>query len=99
MVHTKDQIWIKRVVAEMGGKDGILVDESADIDSAVQGTVAAAFGFSGQKCSACSRVMVHESIYDKVKKSLAKAYKQLKIGNPLDPKMHVGPLIDTDAVN
>ena len=58
------QIWIKRVVAEMGGKDTIVVDETADLDSAAEGIVAAAFGFSGQKCSACSRAVVVESVYD-----------------------------------
>src|SRR5438876_522329 len=58
------QLWIKRTVLEMGGKDAIVVDEEADIDSAVDGTVAAAFGYQGQKCSACSRAIVAEKVYD-----------------------------------
>ncbi len=58
------QIWLKRVVAEMGGKDGIVVDEDADLDAAAQGVTLAAFGFSGQKCSACSRAIVDEKVYD-----------------------------------
>src|SRR5437867_12133691 len=57
------QIWLKRVVAEMGGKDAIIVDEEADLDAAVQGVLASAFGFQGQKCSACSRAIVSERIY------------------------------------
>ena len=60
----KGQIWIKRTVLEMGGKDTIVVDADADLDSAVQGVAAAAFGFQGQKCSACSRAIVHQDIYD-----------------------------------
>ncbi|HEX9724508.1 MAG TPA: aldehyde dehydrogenase family protein, partial [Vicinamibacteria bacterium] len=58
------QIWIRRVIAEMGGKDGIIVDADADIDAAVEGVAASAFGYTGQKCSACSRVIIHEKIYD-----------------------------------
>ena len=60
------QIWIKRAILEMGGKDVILVDETADLEDAANGVVAAAFGFQGQKCSACSRAIVHEKVYDEV---------------------------------
>ena len=60
----KGQIWIKRVVAEMGGKDAIIVDEEADLDAAVQGVLVSAYGFQGQKCSACSRAIVAEKLYD-----------------------------------
>ena len=60
----KGQIWIKRTVLEMGGKDTIVVDADADLEAAVQGVAAAAFGFQGQKCSACSRAIVHQDIYD-----------------------------------
>ena len=59
------QIWIKRTVLEMGGKDAIIVDEEADLDSAVEGVAQSAFGYQGQKCSACSRAIVSEKIYDK----------------------------------
>ena len=59
------QLWIKRTILEMGGKDAIIVDADADIDSAVEGVAAAAFGFQGQKCSACSRAIVDERVYDK----------------------------------
>src|SRR6202140_3345343 len=59
------QLWIKRTVLEMGGKDAIIVDADADIDSAVEGVAQAAFGFQGQKCSACSRAIVDERVYDK----------------------------------
>ena len=58
------QIWIKRTILEMGGKDSIVVSADADLDAAVEGVVAAAFGFSGQKCSACSRAIVEEPVYD-----------------------------------
>src|SRR5450432_3356868 len=58
------QIWIKRVVAEMGGKDAIIVDDDSDLDAAVAGVAASAFGYQGQKCSACSRAIVHEKVYD-----------------------------------
>ena len=60
----KGQIWIKRVVAEMGGKDAIIVDREVDVDEAVQGVMVSAFGYQGQKCSACSRAIVDEAIYD-----------------------------------
>jgi 1-pyrroline-5-carboxylate dehydrogenase len=60
----KSQIWIKRIVAEMGGKDAIIVDGDCDLDAAVEGVAASAFGYQGQKCSACSRAIVHERVYD-----------------------------------
>src|ERR687890_2281009 len=60
------QRWLKRVTAEMGGKDAIVVDASADVDAAIEGIVTSAFGFSGQKCSACSRAIVHADVYDEV---------------------------------
>ena len=58
------QLWIKRVIAEMGGKDAIIVDDQADLESAVDGVLASAFGYQGQKCSACSRAIVHRKVYD-----------------------------------
>ncbi len=88
---------LKRVIAEMGGKNGIIVDESADLDQAVQGIVASAFGYSGQKCSACSRVIVLAPIYDAFVDRLVAATKSLNIGNAVDPSTKVGPVIDAAA--
>ena len=66
------QIWLKRVVAEMGGKDSIIVDEGVDLEDAAHGMTVSAFGFQGQKCSACSRAIVHEKVYDRFVELLAK---------------------------
>jgi 1-pyrroline-5-carboxylate dehydrogenase len=85
------QIWMKRVIAEMGGKDAIVVADDADIDAAVQGTVASAFGFQGQKCSACSRVIVDTAIYDTFVEQLVAHTKALSIGNAKD-NAPVGPV-------
>ncbi|MCI0472795.1 MAG: L-glutamate gamma-semialdehyde dehydrogenase [Ignavibacteria bacterium] len=88
------QIWIKRVVAEMGGKDSIIVDkELHSFDDAVLGTIQAAFGFQGQKCSACSRVIVDESIYDKFCDALSAKAKTLKVGEAKD-NPNLGPVIN-----
>ena len=95
--HQEGQIWIKRVVAEMGGKDGMLIDEQVDVDSAAKGIVAAAFGFQGQKCSACSRAVIHESIYDKVVEKVVELTKHLKVGDPADAEVQVGPVINSSA--
>ncbi|MEO1623212.1 MAG: bifunctional proline dehydrogenase/L-glutamate gamma-semialdehyde dehydrogenase, partial [Cyanobacteria bacterium J06632_3] len=76
---------LKRVVAEMGGKNGIIVDESADLDQAVQGVVYSAFGYSGQKCSACSRVIVVNSIYEIFVTRLIEATKSLNVGDAIEP--------------
>ncbi|MGD1858844.1 MAG: L-glutamate gamma-semialdehyde dehydrogenase [Leptolyngbyaceae cyanobacterium] len=88
---------LKRVVAEMGGKNGIIIDESADLDQAVQGVVYSAFGFSGQKCSACSRVIVVESIYDTFLPRLVEATRSLHVGDAADASTKVGPVIDAKA--
>jgi RHH-type transcriptional regulator, proline utilization regulon repressor / proline dehydrogenase / delta 1-pyrroline-5-carboxylate dehydrogenase len=88
---------LKRVVAEMGGKNAIVIDESADLDQAVQGVVYSAFGYSGQKCSACSRVIVLASIYDAFVERLIDATKSLNIGNAANPSTKVGPVIDEAA--
>ncbi|MEL6778320.1 MAG: L-glutamate gamma-semialdehyde dehydrogenase [Cyanobacteria bacterium J06597_16] len=88
---------LKRVVAEMGGKNAIIVDESADLDQAVQGVVYSAFGYSGQKCSACSRVIVSQSIYDTFVARLVEATKSLNVGDALHPGTQVGPVIDGAA--
>ncbi|MFK8182560.1 MAG: L-glutamate gamma-semialdehyde dehydrogenase [Phormidesmis sp.] len=88
---------LKRVVAEMGGKNAIIVDESADLDQAVQGVVYSAFGYSGQKCSACSRVIVVESIYETFVNRLIEATQSLNVGIAKDPATRVGPVIDGAA--
>ena len=75
------QIWIKRTILEMGGKDAIIVDADADIDSAVEGVAQAAFGFQGQKCSACSRAIVDERIYDKFLEQLKARVEKIKVGD------------------
>ena len=86
------QRWIKRVVVEMGGKDAIVVDASADVESAATGIVTAAFGFQGQKCSACSRAIVHEAVYDAVLSRVVAKTKALRVGDPADPATQVGPM-------
>ena len=88
---------LKKVIAEMGGKNGIIVDESADLDQAVSGVVQSAFGYSGQKCSACSRVIVLESIYNDFLKRLVEATKSLNVGVAELPSTKVGPVIDQNA--
>jgi RHH-type proline utilization regulon transcriptional repressor/proline dehydrogenase/delta 1-pyrroline-5-carboxylate dehydrogenase len=90
---------LKRVVAEMGGKNAIIVDESADLDQAVAGVVYSAFGYSGQKCSACSRVIVLEPIYDAFLHRLVEATKSLNVGLAEQPSTKVGPVIDAAAQN
>ena len=83
---------------ELGGNNAIIVTPDADIKMTVIGAVFGAVGTAGQRCTSTRRLIVHDSIYDKVKDAVVTAYKQLRIGNPLDQKNHVGPLIDTDAV-
>jgi 1-pyrroline-5-carboxylate dehydrogenase len=93
----KGQIWIKRVVAEMGGKDAIVVDREVDLDNAVQGVLVSAFGYSGQKCSACSRAIVDEAIYDEFIDKLRAKVINLKVGSPEDPDNYMGPVISAGA--
>lgn len=88
---------LKRVIAEMGGKNAIIVDESADLDQAVAGVVQSAFGYSGQKCSACSRVIVLEPVYDTFVGRLVEATRSLNIGAAELPSTQVGPVIDATA--
>ena len=88
---------LKRVIAEMGGKNAIIVDESADLDQAVAGVVYSAFGYSGQKCSACSRVVVLATIYDSFVNRLVEATRSLNIGDAEKPSTQVGPVIDEKA--
>ena len=84
---------------ELGGNNALIVTPDADIKMTVIGAVFGAVGTAGQRCTSTRRIIIHESIYDQVKNALKKAYHQLQIGNPLDQKNHVGPLIDKDAVN
>ena len=94
------QIWLKRVVAEMGGKDAILVDDSVfDFDDMIDGIVSGAFGFQGQKCSACSRLIVHKDMYDKVLEAVLEKTKELKVGDPRDLGNHMGAVIEQGAYN
>jgi 1-pyrroline-5-carboxylate dehydrogenase len=91
------QIWIKRTILEMGGKDSILVCEDADLEAAVEGVVASAFGFSGQKCSACSRAIVEAPLYDVFLERLRERVAQLTVGDPVqNPNM--GPVISRSAL-
>ncbi len=90
------QIWIKRVVAEMGGKDAIVVDSDADVDAAVVGAVAAAFSYQGQKCSACSRVIVDAKIYDEFVAKIKVEVAKITIGNPKDD-VRMGPVVSQRA--
>jgi 1-pyrroline-5-carboxylate dehydrogenase len=89
----KGQVWIKRTILEMGGKDAIIVDADANFDAAVDGVAAAAFGFSGQKCSACSRAIIDEKIYDRFLDALKKRVEKITVGDPPEnPGM--GPVIN-----
>ncbi len=93
----KGQIWIKRVVAEMGGKDAIIVDREADLDKAVEGVVTSAFGFQGQKCSACSRAIVDESIYEEFIERVVERSKKITVGPPNNPENWMGAVINAAA--
>ena len=93
----KGQKHLKRVIAEMGGKNALIVDESADLDQAVVGAVKSAFGYTGQKCSACSRIIVLESVYDSFVDRFVEATKSLNIGPTDLPSTEVGPVIDEKA--
>ncbi|MCG8574029.1 MAG: aldehyde dehydrogenase family protein [Flavobacteriales bacterium] len=83
---------------ELGGNNAIIITPSADLELVIPGVVFGAVGTSGQRCTSTRRLIIHDSVYDKVKDILVKAYGQIKIGNPLNESNHMGPLIDTDAV-
>ncbi len=91
------QVWLKRVVAEMGGKDSIVVDEGVNIEEAAQGVTVSAFGFQGQKCSACSRAIVHEKVYDRFVELLAKKAEALTLGDASDPNHYMGPVVNRSS--
>jgi aldehyde dehydrogenase (NAD+) len=87
-----------RSLLELGGNNSVIISKDADLDIAVIGTVFGAVGTAGQRCTTTRRLIIHRSVYDAVKERLVKAYGQLRMGDPLDPSNHVGPLIDRDAV-
>ncbi|MDR6120535.1 1-pyrroline-5-carboxylate dehydrogenase [Bacillus sp. SLBN-46] len=91
------QVWMKRLIAEMGGKDTIVVDSEADLELAAQSIVAGAFGFSGQKCSACSRAVIVEDVYDQVLNRVVELTKELTVGDPTDQGTFMGPVNDNNA--
>jgi len=93
----KGQLWIKRVIAEMGGKDAIIVDRETDVDQAVLGVLYSAFGYQGQKCSACSRAIVDESIYDEFVDKLKAKAEALTVGPADEPSSYMGPVISDRA--
>ena len=88
-----------RALLELGGNNAIIISKEADLNIAITGAVFGAVGTAGQRCTSTRRLIIHESIYETVREKLVNAYKQLRIGNPLDEKNHVGPLIDKEAVN
>lgn len=93
------QRFIKHAITEMGGKNAIVVDADADLDAAVQGIVRSAFGYAGQKCSAASRLIVDEAVYDRLLPRLIAAVDCLVVGDPADPATDIGPLIDETALH
>jgi RHH-type proline utilization regulon transcriptional repressor/proline dehydrogenase/delta 1-pyrroline-5-carboxylate dehydrogenase len=88
---------VKRTVVEMGGKNAILIDADADLDQAIPAVISSAFGYQGQKCSACSRVIVHTDCYDRFLARLCEAVNGLTVGSPEDPANRIGPVIDAAA--
>jgi 1-pyrroline-5-carboxylate dehydrogenase len=93
----KGQVWIKRTILEMGGKDAIIVDSEADVDAAVEGVAVSAFGFQGQKCSACSRAIVDENIYDQFVEKLRTRVEKIQVGDPSD-NYYVAAVINEGAM-
>ena len=91
------QIWVKRVVAEMGGKDTIIVDNEADLEAAAVDVVSSAFGYQGQKCSACSRAIVLEGIYEKFVDMIVARTEKLTVGPTVDPNNYMGPVINQSS--
>jgi len=96
-VPAPGQLQCKKVIAEMGGKNAIIIDDDAELDEAVQQTVYSAFGFQGQKCSACSRVIVLDSVYDRFVPRLVEACRSLRLGPAENPANAMGPVVDRAA--
>ncbi|RDW17331.1 L-glutamate gamma-semialdehyde dehydrogenase [Oceanobacillus arenosus] len=90
----KGQQFLKRVIAEMGGKDTIIVDNNADLDLAAEAIVHSSFGFSGQKCSACSRAVIHQDVYDEVLEKAVTLTKRLTVGNPANDNVYMGAVVN-----
>ncbi|HWR16022.1 MAG TPA: L-glutamate gamma-semialdehyde dehydrogenase [Terriglobales bacterium] len=95
--QAKGQIWIKRTILEMGGKDAIIVEDDADIDAAVDGVVASAFGFQGQKCSACSRLILNEKVYDQFIEKMVPKVKAIQVGEPTE-NVRMGPVVNEGSM-
>ncbi|MCY8235054.1 L-glutamate gamma-semialdehyde dehydrogenase [Priestia endophytica] len=91
------QKWLKRSIIEMGGKDTVVVDKSADLEAAAEEIFVSAFGFSGQKCSAGSRAVIHEDVYDNVVERVVKIAETKKVGDPVDGRTYMGPVIDQSS--
>jgi 1-pyrroline-5-carboxylate dehydrogenase len=96
--HKKGQLWLKRTILEMGGKDAVVVDETADLDSAAEGIVSSAFGFQGQKCSAGSRAIIVEKVYDQVLQKVIEKTQKLTMGDVTKPETYMGPVVDENAM-
>ncbi len=97
--HQPGQIWIKRVVAEMGGKNAIIVDSEANLASAIEGVTVSAYGYQGQKCSACSRAIVLKEVYDDFVNGLVERVKKITVGDVRNPDNYMGPVISLDAMS
>ena len=95
--HVPGQKWLKRGILEMGGKNAVIVDSGSDLDSAAEGVVAAAYGFQGQKCSACSRLILHRDVYDQTLEKVVDRAKALKLGDATAHDTNVSAVIDEDA--
>lgn len=95
--HQPGQVWIKRVIVEMGGKDAIIVDADSNLEAAVEGVAASAFGFQGQKCSACSRAIVDAKVYDEFLSKLQTRVAGIKVGPAENPDYYMGPVISEGA--
>ncbi len=91
------QKWLKRTILEMGGKDALVVDETADLDLAADAIVAGAYGFQGQKCSACSRAIIVDEVYDEVVEKVVERARKIRMGDPSDPDVYMGAVIDRAA--
>ena len=94
----KGQRWLKRSILEMGGKDAVIVDETADLEAAASGIVTSAFGFQGQKCSAGSRAIIVDKVYDRVLQKVIEKTKQLTMGDVTQPETTIGPVVDENAM-
>ncbi len=94
----RGQRWLKRAILEMGGKDAVVVDETADLDAAAEGIVSSAFGFQGQKCSAGSRAIIVEKVYDQVLQKVIEKTKRLSVGDVTKTEIYMGPVVDENAM-